>query len=719
MPAYKSFRDVPGITDSEIEAIEALKAKEVSFIYGVLQSSEAFYGKNGEIEGYTALLCEHLTEMFGIKFKPEIYEWSDLVAGLANSSIDFTGELTATDERRKTYHMTDAITERPIKSIRMNNAMPISQIASQRLLRYGFFEGAVTLNMVSSAINQKFEPVFLPSHDAVYEALKNGEIDTFFDENTFEVVYRFHDDIVSTDVLPLIYTSVSLSTQKHELAPFISVVQKMLNNGYVNLLTEMRKQGQQEYVKSKLDYYLNDEERDYILGSFVVPIAAEFDNYPISFYNKYEEQWQGVAFDVLKEVENLTGLNFEVANEPYTEWFDLLKMLEYGTVSMISELVPTKERKGYFIWPETMLMLDKHALISKQEHPYISINEILRKKIGLIHNSAHTELFKMWFPSHPSTVEFETSVDAFLALETGKIDLLMAGQNLLLTKTNYMEEPGYKINILFERSFESSFGFNKNEHILRSIIDKSIKHIDVKRMYERWKRKTYDYRIKYAKSYALWFAGFSALFACLIILLFVLYRKNRSAEKRLENLVQMRTSELDEQRKLLEHISLTDQLTKLPNRRNFDMRMDIEWLKAIRKKQAISILMLDIDNFKDYNDCHGHLHGDETLCAVAKIIEKRLKRSGDFAARWGGEEFVALIPNSNSEGAVKMANLIREDVEQADIHLSNGVITKLTISIGVNTQVPEHGSSLNDFISIADEELYKAKEAGRNRVCAH
>jgi diguanylate cyclase (GGDEF)-like protein len=295
----------------------------------------------------------------------------------------------------------------------------------------------------------------------------------------------------------------------------------------------------------------------------------------------------------------------------------------------------------------------------------------------------------------------------------------MAGQNLLLTKTNYMEEPGYKINILFDRSFESSFGFNKNEHILRSIIDKAIKHIDVKRIYERWKRKTYDYRIIYAESYALWFAGFSTLFACLIILLCVLYRKNRSAERRLETLVQLRTSELDEQRKLLEHISLTDQLTKLSNRRNFDMRLDIEWAKAIRKKHSISILMLDIDYFKDYNDEHGHLQGDEALCIIAKIIEKRLKRSGDFVARWGGEEFVALMAHSNAEGAVKMANHIREDVEQADIHLSNGIVSKLTISIGVNTQVPVHGNSLNDFISVADEELYKAKEAGRNRVCAH
>jgi diguanylate cyclase (GGDEF)-like protein len=718
VPVYKSFRDVPGITVNEIEAIEALQAKKVSFVYGILQSTEAFYGQNGEIEGYTELFCKHLTDVFGITFKPAIYEWSDLIAGLAKGSIDFTGELTATEERRETYYMTDAITERPIRSIRLKNATPISQIAASRLPRYGFFDGAVTLKMISSVINQKFETTLFQSHEDVYEALKNEDIDVFFDENTFEVVFRLNDDIVATDVLPLIYNSVSLSTQKAELAPVISIVQKMLNNGYVNLLTELRKQGQQRYLKSKLDHCLSEEEREYIRNNPIVPLAAEFDNYPISFYNKYENKWEGVAFDVLKEVEKLTGLTFEVANAPYTEWADLLKMLEYGTVSIVSELVRTRERESYFIWPETMLMQDKHALISKQEHPYMGTYEILRKKVGLIKSSAHTELFKIWFPSHPSTVEFQNSVDAFQALENGTIDMIMAGQNLLLTMTNYQEQPGYKINILFDRSFESSFGFNRNEHVLRSIIDKTLKQVDIKKVSEKWKRKTYDYRVKLASSHALWFTGSSILFFCVLVLMFVLYRNNRNAEKRLEVLVHKRTAELDEQRKLLEHISLTDQLTKLPNRRNFDMRLDLEWLKAIRKKLPISILMLDIDHFKNYNDKYGHLQGDTALCIIAKIIERRLRRSGDFVARWGGEEFVALLSSTSAEGALKMADLIREDVEKTNVPLLSGAFTKLTISIGVNTQIPEPESSLNDFISAVDEKLYKAKEMGRNKVCA-
>jgi diguanylate cyclase (GGDEF)-like protein len=184
----------------------------------------------------------------------------------------------------------------------------------------------------------------------------------------------------------------------------------------------------------------------------------------------------------------------------------------------------------------------------------------------------------------------------------------------------------------------------------------------------------------------------------------------------LEILVEKRTAELNEQRKLLEYMSLTDQLTGLPNRRNFDMRLDIEWRIAIREKQSISFLMLDIDHFKSYNDRYGHQQGDEVLRWIAKTIEKTLKRPGDFVARWGGEEFAILLSNTNATGALKIAEDIRTNVEDMKVPLLDGTIVKLTVSIGLNTQAPEN-SPLEAFISVADKELYRAKETGRNRVC--
>jgi diguanylate cyclase (GGDEF)-like protein len=127
--------------------------------------------------------------------------------------------------------------------------------------------------------------------------------------------------------------------------------------------------------------------------------------------------------------------------------------------------------------------------------------------------------------------------------------------------------------------------------------------------------------------------------------------------------------------------------------------------------------MLDIDNFKDYNDKYGHQKGDEILCIISKVISQALKRSTDFAARWGGEEFAILLSFTDREGAIKVAELIRANIESTDIPLADGSTAALTVSIGVNTQIPKHSSSMDSFISIADKELYRAKETGKNRVC--
>jgi diguanylate cyclase (GGDEF)-like protein len=149
------------------------------------------------------------------------------------------------------------------------------------------------------------------------------------------------------------------------------------------------------------------------------------------------------------------------------------------------------------------------------------------------------------------------------------------------------------------------------------------------------------------------------------------------------------------------------------------MRLDIEWRIAIREKQKISFLMLDIDHFKIYNDKYGHQKGDKVLCLISRTIEETLKRPGDFVARWGGEEFAVLLSNTNAEGALKIAEALRVNVEKINVSMVSNSIDKLTISIGVNTQAPVQNSSLETFISVADKELYRAKEMGRNKICVH
>jgi diguanylate cyclase (GGDEF)-like protein len=126
-----------------------------------------------------------------------------------------------------------------------------------------------------------------------------------------------------------------------------------------------------------------------------------------------------------------------------------------------------------------------------------------------------------------------------------------------------------------------------------------------------------------------------------------------------------------------------------------------------------------VDKFKDYNDTFGHQQGDVVLKTVAKVFMQSAKRPGDFAARWGGEEFVVVLPNTVLNGALDIAEKIRTDVESALIPCADSSGNRITISIGVNSQIPVQGSSVDTFISNADKALYEAKDQGRNRVITH
>jgi len=170
------------------------------------------------------------------------------------------------------------------------------------------------------------------------------------------------------------------------------------------------------------------------------------------------------------------------------------------------------------------------------------------------------------------------------------------------------------------------------------------------------------------------------------------------------------------QMRTIELLSMIDQLTNIPNRRSFDDRIKMEWKQAIREKTPISLMIIDMDNFKDLNDNYGHQQGDIVLQKAAALLPQSFKRPGDFAARWGGEEFVVLLPNTTLEGAKELAEKIRSGIEKMTNKAANGSEIKITASIGVNSLIPGIETSMDAFFANADKALYMAKDAGKNRV---
>lgn len=178
--------------------------------------------------------------------------------------------------------------------------------------------------------------------------------------------------------------------------------------------------------------------------------------------------------------------------------------------------------------------------------------------------------------------------------------------------------------------------------------------------------------------------------------------------------------ELERLRKELEVLSYQDGLTALGNRRLFDQVLEREWADARRKHASLSLILVDVDHFKEYNDHYGHLAGDDCLKAIAAELQKAAVRPRDLVARFGGEEFAIILPETNAAAAQVVAERCRENIEQAAIAheaVPGDKPKQVTISLGVNTVFPaEAGIAMAEFLDTTDRHMYTAKRQGRNRV---
>ncbi len=177
--------------------------------------------------------------------------------------------------------------------------------------------------------------------------------------------------------------------------------------------------------------------------------------------------------------------------------------------------------------------------------------------------------------------------------------------------------------------------------------------------------------------------------------------------------------ELKRARDRLAQLAITDGLTQIANRRHFDDTLAREYARLARNQQMLSLVLVDLDHFKEFNDSYGHISGDDCLRAVARVIDSAASRPADLAARYGGEEFACILPDTDREGAVAIAERIREGVSALGIvHDSSPSGGYVTASAGVGTVRCQPDRSPLNVVAIADEQLYAAKAAGRDRVAA-
>jgi len=220
-----------------------------------------------------------------------------------------------------------------------------------------------------------------------------------------------------------------------------------------------------------------------------------------------------------------------------------------------------------------------------------------------------------------------------------------------------------------------------------------------------------------AAPWAAWYAwiAYAGVFFTMVYL-FQKARMSRTLGQKVSELEILR-SQLEDANRRLDQLSRLDGLTGIPNRRALDAWMEEEWARSLRQRQPVAVLMLDIDDFKRYNDFYGHLAGDVCLKAVAESLASSLHRTTDFCARYGGEEFVVLLHDTDLEGGRIVAQRLLESIDALAMpHQMATAVDHVSVSIGVAAQIPGADRSVSDLLQKADQALYQAKALGRHRV---
>ncbi|MDR3013363.1 MAG: transporter substrate-binding domain-containing protein [Chitinispirillales bacterium] len=532
-PIFSSYRDIPGVTAKEIAAIEALRSKRQSFIYMSPLTTETFILPNGEHAGFTAKLCEFLSGFFDIPFEIRIGTWNETLSGLADGTVDFTGEMTSTPERKQTYFMSYPIAQRPLKVFTYGENITIETEEDINGLKVGFWPGTITAQFILDAYPWlDFEIVPITGEIYEVEMLKSGAIDVFIYDGVVEYGYKNHENIRSHSLFSMVYTPVSLTTQNPDLEPIISMLNKYIAAGGIHKLFELYKTGNNQYAKYMLQKSFTGAERAYIENlTEKISVGLKFDSYPISFYNVKEREFQGIAVDILAEISNLAGIEFEVANAKNTPWTEIFERLKAGKTSVAADLMVTVERKEFFIWTDTPFFSSRYAFISKSDYPYLEPYQIAHVAVGTVSGSAFEDKYNLWFQGSDNLRLFTTLDVAFDALENGEIDLVLASESHLLYQTNYREKSGYRVNFAFHSSIYSYFGFNKNEEILRSIFDKAMIYIPMGRISKDWTSRMYDYSRRLAEERSVFMTISTIVLMLGIVLLMLLYLKDRAKRK--------------------------------------------------------------------------------------------------------------------------------------------------------------------------------------------
>ncbi|MDR2353721.1 MAG: response regulator [Deltaproteobacteria bacterium] len=560
------FTQIPNITPEEIQLIREFQNEQRVLSFGTLFSSEAYQATSGKKAGFLITFSEFLTQFLGIPFEHVFYESGELEEALASGWLDFASEIlwiSGTDSEN--FYFTQPIYQRVVKVFKRVDRGDLRDLASRRVPKFGFIKNASFKDKVLAATLFKVEVVEVTSYDEAANLIMEGGIDAFFEEASVFSYFESFAEIEGEDYFPPIDIPLALATGEKELEPIINVVEKFLEAGGDEYLSELYTASilanQMVTFQANLSPHLNQYLQKFLEERGEVTVVGESDDYPLSFYDSQLDEFQGIAYDVLHEISRITGIRFKIVSEPGTPIERLEEMTLLGEAMMIASTnLLHAEQFGLLVCPKPHSH-DRYALLTNLASPEIEFNQIFYGRIGLIRDERRSELFRKWFPNSENIIFYRSLELALEALKRGDIDYVMGSTNVLLSRTNYREDPAFKAGIVFDYPVPYGFAFNNLEVELRDIIAEAMPLVPIDKINERWNTRMFDYNRKFLKDSLPYLISFFVIL--LVVLMGLIYEnlKNRRLNRNLEGLVADRTEtlvatrvDLDRERQLFKRI---------------------------------------------------------------------------------------------------------------------------------------------------------------------
>ena len=702
---YLSAAERIKLTPEEKEWIDAHPQVDVAMMKKFPPFS--YVTEDDELRGFSVDLLKLLGQKTGLEFRFEVGLWSENLAKFKADTVDAIDGISYKKERLNYTLYTQPYYRIPmVVYLRQeDNWYQKPQDLSDKevgVLKDAYYKDVlkeeVNPQIIEEADNEKlFKDLAFGRFDAVVSNLSIGE-------------FYIQKNVLTNLKLAGEYSSPQL--EKEDLRLGVQKDNAMLQNVLKKALQAVSETEWMElknkWLSSKEETKLDDltaAEESYLNNKEEISLCVNPDWMPFEKINEQGEYEGTVAqfYDLLSQ-----KLGVEIKTKQSNSWQQSVKKLKNKKCDIVSTAIKRRDEGLEFTQPYIKYPL---VIATRQEELYISsLDAVKDKKIGLSQDCPLAEIIKNSYPNNN-----------FVKVQNTKRGLEQVQNKELFGFVNTAPSIGYviqrenmfdvKISGELATELALRIGVNPENKMLLSILEKTLRSIESdekEEIFNNWLTIKYEDGFNY-KLFIRIMLGIA------LVGLFLLYRQYQL--KQFNQRLSSVNKELAQANQKLEDISYLDGLTQISNRRKFDEVLEKEWKHCKREQLELSLIMLDLDYFKEFNDRYGHLAGDDCLKEIAETIEEYVNRPRDLAARYGGEEFMVILPETDLKGARQVAEKIQQAIIDLEIeHEASKVAPYVTVSLGVSTIIPKDEAGKEKFLDTVDKALYQAKETGRNQI---